>query len=97
MLAAAPNLKRIIVHDDVALKFLPSEKYNLLNKIPFHVKIPEQEELFRKIVEAKPKLAELRIIPPFVGIFDGGGDSDDEDSADLAVQQRSDRALELLL
>ena len=96
MLAAAPNLKRIMVLDVNMLNYLPPDKYSLLVKIPFHVKIPEQEQLFMKIVEARPKLVELLYIPPSVAIFDWDR-NDDEDSVDPAVQQRSDKMLERVL
>ena len=96
MLTAAPNLKKITVRDVRTLNYLPQDKYKLLVKTPFQVKSAEQETLFRKIVEAKPKLTELQIIPTSTAIYDWDH-SDDEDEVDPAVQQRSDNMLERVL
>ena len=96
LLRSAPNLKRILVPEGQTLNDLPSDKYNLLFRIPFQVKTAEQEELFRKIVEAEPKLGELQIIPTSAA-SDSWEQDEDEDSVDPAVQERSDKMLERLL
>ena len=61
LLKAAPNLRRIFVHDVQSLRTIPEESYRMLEMLELRLASVEDESLFQAVTEKRLRLRKLRI------------------------------------
>ena len=64
MLKNAPKLKRIFAKNLETFKLVPEEKHELLGNVHLRFDNPDEDGIFREILEKKPKLTELSVFEP---------------------------------